>query len=343
MKLVCDDQKCCFSCANKGDMITHLKQQHGRSMGDFVNVVSKAKASSDLLGPTVCPKCLRAFEAKNLSQHTANCRGTMLFQCQVCPCVFGERGQFISHIDAEHKPETAFTVTGVFIGKKNTGGRSHERTLVVREPDVRHINDVLTAECVRGISDLLGHEIKMFKKINTRLVLRCIIEKEESDGSFISKLYTSSSKQKIVFDKKSCLLFLHSSKEDLHLNMSKLELVPSGYRIREISSITLVTTPAPPILGACADTLIWSKSKIERRGLAEIKGKDNRCLQQSILYSMYAKEVFSKMRRDLRSNCKSKVHGISCHCYASAQKLFKRVAKRGKFWLKFRNRCIILF
>ena len=343
MNLVCDDPKCCFSCAKKSDMANHMKQRHKRTMGDFVSVVSRANASSDLLGSSVCPKCLKTFEPKNLKQHTANCRGAMLYQCQDCPATFGEREQFISHIDTEHKPDTDFTVTGVFIGKKNSGPKSHERTLVVKKPDVRHINDALTAECVGGILDLLEHEIKMFQKVFTRLILRCIIEKEEQDGSLISKLYTSSSKQKVVFDKKSSLLFLHSSKEDLHLNMTKLELVPSGYRIREISSITLVTTPAPPILGACSDTLSWSKTKIERRGLAEIRGKDSRCLQESILYAMYAKEVFSKMRRDLRSDCKSRVHGIKCHCYATAQKLFKKVAKRGKFWMKFRNRYIIYF
>lgn len=130
------------------------------------------------------------------------------------------------------------------------------------------------------------------------MVLRCIIEKEEPDGQKITNIFTSSSKQKVIFNRRSTRQFISSSEADLDRNIKSLEGMPSGFRVREIVSLTLVSTPLPPILGGCGYILKRTKKYSERRGLFDIDGPpgSKRCLQDAILFSIFGKEAFSDIR-----------------------------------------------
>ena len=57
-----------------------------------------------------------------------------------------------------------------------------------------------------------------------------------------------------------------------------------------------------------------------------------------MLFSVFGKEVFSKIRADLKSSCNSEVHSIHCRCYARAEKAFRKLAKRGDFWKQYKSR-----
>lgn len=54
------------------------------------------------------------------------------------------------------------------------------------------------------------------------------------------------------------------------------------------------------------------------------------CFRDSILYQLYSKEAFSKIRRS--RPCQNVAHSPQCECYTHAQAAFEKVSSKSSFW-----------
>ena len=82
----------------------------------------------------------------------------------------------------------------------------------------------------------------------------------------------------------------------------------------------------------------------ERRGLAVINSEVDTaemCFRDSVLYQLYAREAFSKIRSALP--CKSETgdnihHSPQCQCYIKAKQIFTQDASKSSFWSEYSSR-----
>ena len=111
-----------------------------------------------------------------------------------------------------------------------------------------------------------------------------------------------------------------------------LKLTPKnilGWRVSEISSLTLVSTPAPSLVGGCGDVILNNKTTAQKRGLFEINSADGKtCLMDAILFSIFGVERFREIRKHYEPDCPATTHTPLCQCYNEALKVFNVVASR---------------
>ena len=169
-------------------------------------------------------------------------------------------------------------------------------------------------------------------------VLRTIIEKTEIDGSKITKDYTSRTPVYTLmsnsdFKQKSNEIFSQTI-NSLSSNIELLERTPSGFKVREIISLTIVSTPLPSIKGGCKDSML-SLSKGEKRGLFEIRSNQKKCLRDSILFSYHGKSIFKEIRHDNMKFCDATTHSTFCKCYRKSENQFLDLVSNGEYWDNF--------
>ena len=124
--------------------------------------------------------------------------------------------------------------------------------------------------------------------------------------------------------------------EHVSNTIASLHSFPSGFKIEEITTLTLVTCPLPDFRGGCGEALRAAHELRERRGLKMIDeeviaGEQGKmCLRDSILYGLYAKEAFGKIRAS--EACSMEYHSPECVCYKNATKKFREASSKSAFW-----------
>ena len=127
-------------------------------------------------------------------------------------------------------------------------------------------------------------------------------------------------------------------------NLASLHGMPSGYKVLEVTSLTLITTFIPDIRGGCGEYLSTLHKKSERRGLVVIKSKhhdpeksNNTCFKDAVLYQIMAKEIMEKIIEKHQINCKAYEHDVSCECYIKSEKEFLKLTSEQEYWSQFYN------
>lgn len=342
MMAVCRDTTCCFSTPLLTLMDEHMEEVHSTTKDEIVHIIVNNKSVRDELAPHQCPKCVKNFVSrKKLSDHYGNCRGRLLYKCSFCTLTFNLKSEFVDHIET-HEPDTSFSVTGFFCGKKQvegSGGRKHiERTVVVKDPHVRLMSDVFTRRVKKELEKILSFENEVNGHILARIIARVVIEKTEENGTIIRKPFESTTNLTKLSDIYTIRQFIRKSQDRLQRNLTILEGTPSGFRVSEISSLTISTSPAPSFRGGCGEILDTSTTAIMRRGLFKISGDGEGCLIDSILFSLFSKELFSEIRRELETDCMKDEHTPSCPCYKMAKTRFDELAGVSSTWERYRDR-----
>ena len=110
-----------------------------------------------------------------------------------------------------------------------------------------------------------------------------------------------------------------------------LSNTPSGFYCEGIKSISLVYAPLPPISGGCGSGELMrqvnSMGKVSRKGLLDIKGEENKCFRDSVLCSLFSRELFLQYTKEEEEKCTD--HRRCCSCMDRAEKKFEVARKKG--------------
>ena len=110
----------------------------------------------------------------------------------------------------------------------------------------------------------------MGKRFSVRLLCRSIIQKQD-EGDTITKEYISQTPNIICGSSKNIENAIEQFIVATNRNLANLHSTPSGYRLLEVTSLTLMSTFIPDIRGGCGQYLNEMHKTSERRGLIAIK------------------------------------------------------------------------
>ena len=180
------------------------------------------------------------------------------------------------------------------------------------------------------------------KRFSVRLLCRSIIQKFD-EGDIITKEYISQTTAITCGSSKNIEDAIDHFITSMNRNWANLHATPSGYRLLEINSLTLMTTFVPDLRGGCGEYLNQMHKSSERRGLLAIKSsyyteefEDNQmCLKDAVLFQVYGKEIMKKLISKYKSECASPHHDVGCYCYTKAEKDFLKLAEDKEYWVQF--------
>ena len=193
--ILCPRTDCCFSSSSKGTHKIHL-HTHGIAAPSpggsllVINIGSDDAQQDPTLSAYQCRICCAVMSTeKSLRRHQASCRGKYLFTCGYCNDTFKEREAYTRHLEREHFPDTAFEITGVFVGRKKKimrkrGSSSYpstERSIVMLRPGITSITEIFSEAVNSGIRRLLEWEIAAHGRISARIVVNSILSKDNGD------------------------------------------------------------------------------------------------------------------------------------------------------------------
>ena len=345
----CRESGCCFSCNDVAEIYAHDRYQHKNKNFDtgyrhrllsVVNIVAGLPPESE----NYCHKCLKNFTVKSvLKKHKLRCTGKQLFACTICDHGFQTHNEMVTHMKNSHKPDSSFKTSGVFIGKtklknKSSGGKSHlgrvyEKCYVPNNPGLQHINQVLTPQLKKEINFFLLKQVAINTVMNFHLVLCAVIAKPESDGRVKRVRFTNRTPTEKISRATNIRERIEVSSMKLQKLLDTLANTPSGFYCESIKSLTLVYAPLPPISGGCGSgelsRQVNSMGGVTRRGLLDIRGEDTKCFRDSVLCSLYSRELFLKYVKKEEEKCTD--HRRCCSCRKRAEKCFEKARKKGIF------------
>ena len=95
--------------------------------------------------------------------------------------------------------------------------------------------------------------------------------------------------------------------------------------------MSIVYAPRPPISGGCGygelSIQVNSVGSKSRRGLLDIKGDPDKCFRDSVLCSLFSRELFLKYIKEEEEKCTD--HRRCCSCRDSADNCFNAARKKG--------------
>lgn len=111
------------------------------------------------------------------------------------------RGDYTSHLVNNHKPQTSFKETAVFIGDSSHKTRkdenlqpvSTERSLVLLAPNLCTKEEIFNPSVISGLRTLLHYDVAMGKRISVRLLCRALIQKYEDDDVITKPFFCQTS------------------------------------------------------------------------------------------------------------------------------------------------------
>ena len=180
----------------------------------------------------------------------------------------------------------------------------------------------------------------MGKRFSVRLLCRSIIQKQD-EGDTITKEYISQTPNIICGSSKNIENAIEQFIVATNRNLANLHSTPSGYRLLEVTSLTLMSTFIPDIRGGCGQYLNEMHKTSERRGLIAIKSSDdidgdsegnNMCLKDAILFQIYGKRIMKRLIEKHKPNCDAFDHDVSCYCYITAEEEFMELATDQEYW-----------
>ena len=345
----CREPGCCYSCSDVAGIYTHDRYEHKNknfSTGyryrllSVVNIVAGLPPESE----NYCHKCLKNFTVKSvLNKHKLRCTGKQLFACTICDHGFQTHNEMVTHMKKSHKPDSSFKTTGVFIGRtklrnKSSGsksrlGRVYEKCHVPQNPGLQHVNQVLTPQLKKEINFFLLKQIAINTVMNFHFVLCAIIAKPESGGDIKRVRFTNRTHTEKISRSTNIRERIEVSAMKLQKLIDTLSNTPSGFYCESIKSVTLVYAPLPPISGACGSgelsRQVNSVGSASRKGLLDIKGEETKCFRDSVLCSLFSRELFLKFVKEEEEKCVD--HRMCCSCRDRAEKKFNIARKKGIF------------
>ena len=90
-------------------------------------------------------------------------------------------------------------------------------------------------------------------------------------------------------------------------------------------------TPLPPVSGGCGSgelsRQVNSVGSTSRRGLLDITGDSDKCFRDSVLCSLFSRELFLKYIKKEEERCRD--HRRCCSCRDLAENFFNIARKKG--------------
>ena len=87
----------------------------------------------------------------------------------------------------------------------------------------------------------------------------------------------------------------------------------------------------PPIRGGCRSGKLSSQINATgvstRRGLTDVRGEPDKCFRDSVLCSIFSKDLYTKIVKDEELMCKK--HRLFCVCRQLAEFSFKKAQRIG--------------
>ena len=87
----------------------------------------------------------------------------------------------------------------------------------------------------------------------------------------------------------------------------------------------------PPIRGGCRSGIFSSQINetgvSSRRGLTDVRGEPDKCFRDSVLCSIFSKDLYTKIVNDEELMCRK--HRLFCVCRQSAEIFFKKAQRKG--------------
>ena len=87
----------------------------------------------------------------------------------------------------------------------------------------------------------------------------------------------------------------------------------------------------PPIRGGCRSGKLSSQINeagvSSRRGLTDVRGEPDKCFRDSVLCSIFSKDLYTKIVKDEELRCKN--HTYFCACTQLAEFFFKKAQRIG--------------
>ena len=360
--IVCAVDRCCYSTKTLADIYTHDKFHHksenftgslhkysGQFQGGLISVVTIIENMPEP-SENLCGKCLQNFvSVKTLANHKPNCVGKQLFSCPICKAGFMTHETMITHVKSNHKEDTAFKLTGSFVGKprkqssklKNSNtvdksvvknfGNIFERTHVPYKSGLTHSRQVLTPKLKSDLCAFIKRQILVNQVIKMHFVLECVIAKPDGHSEKRIRWQTRSVNEKIT--RQSVLLkSIERHRVNIQRNLDMLQNMPSGFKCESIKSITLVYGALPPVRGGCEKARLSKQvnsfKSVTRRGLLDILGEKNACFRDAVLCSLFSKQLFNTIVAAEEVKCDN--HRIFCECRNKAEKIFKKAQRQGK-------------
>ena len=100
------------------------------------------------------------------------CKGKFIYTCTYCTEKFEDREKFNSHLIKNHKPQSNFETTAIFVGdgsyKIRTGKRStkfSERSLVILTPRLTTTDEIFNSDVKSELRKLMEWDLGNFFKI----------------------------------------------------------------------------------------------------------------------------------------------------------------------------------
>ena len=343
----CREPGCCYSCSEVGEIYTHDRYEHKNKnfntgysyrLLSVVNIIAGLPPEKE----NYCHKCLKNFTVKSvLAKHKLRCTGKQLFACTICNHGFQTHKEMVTHMKKMHKPDSSFRTTGVFtgraklanksLGSKSRYGRVYEKCHVPENPGLQHVNQVLTPQLKKEINFFLLKQIAINTIINYHFVLSAIIAKPEPGGVIKRVRFTNRIHTEKISRSSNVRERIEVSAVKLQKLIDALSNTPSGFYCEGIKSISLVYAPLPPISGGCGSGELMrqvnSMGKVTRKGLLDIKSEDNRCFRDSVLCSLFSRELFLQFTKEEEEKCTD--HRRCCSCRDRAEKKFEAARKKG--------------
>ena len=109
---------------------------------------------------------------QNLKNHMRTCKGKFIFTCTYCPAKFADREKFTSHLIKNHKPQSNFETTSIFVGETSNKVRNYgkgvpkysERSLVILTPHLTTTDEIFTLDVKSELRKLMEWDLGMFTK-----------------------------------------------------------------------------------------------------------------------------------------------------------------------------------
>ena len=343
----CRDAGCCYSCSEIDEIYRHDRFEHGSKnfatgyryrLVSVVNIIEGGLAERE----NYCHKCLKNYSKKSvLDKHKSKCTGKQLFACSICGHGFQTHNEMITHIKKMHKPDSSFKTIGVFTGKarlisKSTGvksslGRVYEKCHVPQNPGLKHINQVLTPQLKKEINFFLKKQIALNTTMRFHFVLCAIIAKPESGGEVKRVRFTNRTQTERISRSTNIRERIEVSAMKLQKLLDTLLNTPSGFYCDSIKSITIVYAPLPPVSGGCGSgelsRQVNSVGGASRKGLLDITGDSDKCFRDSVLCSLFSRDLFLKYIKKEEERCRD--HRRCCSCRDLAEKKFNIARKKG--------------
>lgn len=163
--VLCPKLDCCFSSSDPQKVKNHVAWFHKENLDGSYTVISELTQEEEKVSSHPCGICCKNFSnAGGLRNHVRTCKGKYLYSCPYCFEKYEEREDFTQHIVAEHRPETDFEKTGVFVGenrlkRKATVDRAVERSIVLMVPGLTTTDEVFTQKIKTEMIKLLRYDL----------------------------------------------------------------------------------------------------------------------------------------------------------------------------------------